>query len=952
MKKAYNQNNKLIDIIESQSSDTYHCPVCKEILTRNFGAQKQFYSHAKDTESNISNCEAKMKLMIKEDKTIFQESETDILSTEFYNKKFDDVKVEMSDYMSDDGYHLTKEQEDIINSTEDRIKVSALSGSAKSSTLYYYAKARPFKKILYLVYNKSMQIESEKMFKSQRHVEIRTIHSLAYSFVGKFYRDKLTFNYGVVDIIKDLNLNWNRDMELAVKINALMTTYSLSSAENCSDLEIFKDDDMYERILSYANRLWELKKKYKNSVKISHDDYLKMFHLSRTDLSNKYDIIMLDECLPKSQYIKTDQGNKPIKKLYDLYKSGKKLPNALSYNIEKDIFEYKPIISAMKSENREILEIQTEGLNKLHCTPNHKLLTQRGWVKTEDLIIGEDSLILDNPSNQKTKYKPNNDQIQIILGSFLGDGNLTKQSKFNTYRLRFTQGEEQVEYFKSKIKSFDLSYKMIKSGYTKELSICASNYTKVFLLEDDPLKLLNNIEPLGLAIWYQDDGSYIHEGISINSNQLTLEETTYLRDIILNKYGIEFIISKTKDKYYYLRLNKESANRFLKLISPYMHPSMQYKSNINLSNNICEYNNNYLNHGGNYIKSINNISNDDVYDIEVEDNHNFITTKTHNETSSGIVVHNCQDSSTMMFDILKNSNVKGIVTVGDPYQKIYGWRNAVNIMPLFEAKEYKLTTSFRVSNNIAHIENLIISDFIGDDINMKGFNAKQTIVDKIDKSKPYACLCRTNAYIFSEIADALSKDKNKKLFFVGGFSSYSFQTLKECFFFSQGHPTKNKLFAKFKNFETMKKYSEEIEDIELLSLIRMVEKYGSKIIDIVDGIKNNTVTDKSKADIIFSTCHKAKGLTIDIPVYISDDYLDLEVTYRNKYLKSEDDNNKKKVKKDISEEIFIIYVAISRCKAEIVLSDSIKRYLLMRYEDIGHELHNINNAEEELSVSE
>ena len=114
MKKAYNQNNKLVDIIESTSNNIYTCPVCKEVLTRNFGAQKQFYSHAKDTESNVSQCEAKMKLIIKEDKSIFQQSESNVLSTEFYNKQFDDVEVEMSDYMSEDGYWLTKEQKDII----------------------------------------------------------------------------------------------------------------------------------------------------------------------------------------------------------------------------------------------------------------------------------------------------------------------------------------------------------------------------------------------------------------------------------------------------------------------------------------------------------------------------------------------------------------------------------------------------------------------------------------------------------------------------------------------------------------------------------------------------------------------------------------------------------------------------------------------------------------------
>ena len=204
MKKAYDQNNKLVDIIESQSNNIYTCPVCHEILIRNFGAQRQFYSHPHDIDA--TDCEIKMKLIIKEDKSIFHQSESNVLSTEFYNKQFDDVEVEMSDYMSEEGYWLTKEQKDIIFSKEDRVKVSALTGSSKSTTLYYYAKEHPFSKILYLVYNKSMQLESEKMFSKQKHVEIRTIHSLGYSFSGKFYRDKLTFNYGVVDIIKDLNL--------------------------------------------------------------------------------------------------------------------------------------------------------------------------------------------------------------------------------------------------------------------------------------------------------------------------------------------------------------------------------------------------------------------------------------------------------------------------------------------------------------------------------------------------------------------------------------------------------------------------------------------------------------------------------------------------------------------------------------------------------------------------
>ena len=51
MKKALNEQGKMIDIIESVSTSQYHCPVCKKELIRNFGAVKQFYSHQKDVDA-------------------------------------------------------------------------------------------------------------------------------------------------------------------------------------------------------------------------------------------------------------------------------------------------------------------------------------------------------------------------------------------------------------------------------------------------------------------------------------------------------------------------------------------------------------------------------------------------------------------------------------------------------------------------------------------------------------------------------------------------------------------------------------------------------------------------------------------------------------------------------------------------------------------------------------
>jgi len=586
MNKAFNQYGKLVDIIESIKEDTYTCPVCKEILTRNFGAIKQFYSHPF---GKGDGCELKFNYMIKDNNNFYNENEIDILRKEYYEKTFDDVKIELSDYMSDEGYYLTQEQKDIIFAEEDRIKIAALSGSSKSTTLYYYAKERPFKKILYVVYNKSMREEADKLYSKLNNITIKTQHGFAYGIVGKFYKNKLTFNYGVVDIIKDLKLDWNKDMELAVKIDAMMKKYMLSDKIEFEEIELFKDEDgntteQRELIIQKSKELWELKKDYKNLVKVEHDFYLKLFHLSKMDLSNKFDIIMVDEC---------------------------------------------------------------------------------------------------------------------------------------------------------------------------------------------------------------------------------------------------------------------------------------------------------------------------------------------------------QDLSKLLLDILKSSNVKGIVICGDIYQSLYGWRDSVNILPLFEGKEYKLTTSFRVSQNIANIANIIIKDIYKIDINMKGFNDKQKIVNEIDKKKPYVCLCRTNAFILGEAIEVITANKNAKLYFESGFSSYNFSVLKDAYWFSRGHKVNNPLFNKFENYEKMIKYAEKVIDIEIISINRMIDKYGSLIPEIIDGIKNNTTTDLNKANVIFSTIHKAKGKSISLPLYISDDILDLPMIFNKEYINK--DNDKDFKIQDFYEEANIVYVGITRSSGICTFSDKIKDYLIMRY---------------------
>ena len=80
---------------------------------------------------------------------------------------------------------LTEEQIAIINSTGN-IRINAVAGSGKTTTIIEYAASRPpSSKILYLAFNKSVRLEAARKFEARglNNVKVETAHSLAYKHI-------------------------------------------------------------------------------------------------------------------------------------------------------------------------------------------------------------------------------------------------------------------------------------------------------------------------------------------------------------------------------------------------------------------------------------------------------------------------------------------------------------------------------------------------------------------------------------------------------------------------------------------------------------------------------------------------------------------------------------------------------------------------------------------------
>jgi F-box protein, helicase, 18 len=204
---------------------------------------------------------------------------------------------------------LTKEQYEIINSTGN-IKINAVAGSGKTTTIIEYAKARPqSSKILYLVFNKSAKIDAKKKFAEQGlyNVVIETAHSLAYRYIvsRSSYKIKLQGSYRTYEIAEILKLKGNGEKHteyiFANHINKFMSYFCNSDKQKVQELDYSKivtDPEAeafvskYYDFIEKQTRLF-LSKMDKGEIEITHDFYIKKFQLANLKLD--YDFILFDE---------------------------------------------------------------------------------------------------------------------------------------------------------------------------------------------------------------------------------------------------------------------------------------------------------------------------------------------------------------------------------------------------------------------------------------------------------------------------------------------------------------------------------------------------------------------------------------------------------------------------------------------------------------------------------
>eukprot|EP01083_Nonionella_stella_P034895 95399_1 len=332
-----------------------------------------------------------------------------------------------------------------------------------------------------------------------------------------------------------------------------------------------------------------------------------------------------------------------------------------------------------------------------------------------------------------------------------------------------------------------------------------------------------------------------------------------------------------------------------------------------------------------------------------------------------VVVDEAQDLSRCQAAIVMRMPAAKLL-IGDNHQEIYRWRGSFGFLESVPAtKTFCLPHSWRFGRSGAQVLNAIIGlkqrifqpnsphltsrNILTDSCHVIGdvrkddryFNTMDDLGELFTpgfsrfeepppNSSPWqssrsptfqiCVITRSNSHMFFEAVRAASKDKSIAFHSKrnnGSDFKYRLKQIKEVFALYSGNEITLKR-VKWKSFNELKEFAADSENTMLLDSIEIVEGFKEETLEKLDVMERKMfqVEDAWKADIILTTAHGAKGCEWDC-VRVAEDFRSVEqieklMVFPGQYLK---------------EELNLLYVAASRARTKLVMSESL-RYILQR----------------------
>jgi hypothetical protein len=190
-----------------------------------------------------------------------------------------------------------------------------------------------------------------------------------------------------------------------------------------------------------------------------------------------------------------------------------------------------------------------------------------------------------------------------IVGMVAGDAGIRKQKGCRSVSLRITHAKRQGEYLEYKrdilqnlFKGWEIPIRPINNSGYLGVRLETRNHPKLRAIykwfysngkKRFSRRILNYLTPIGIALWYMDDGSlsYKKRGGKIHGREIhlnaycSLEEAKIIQAYFKEVWDISWTVVLNKELFR-LRMGSNEAKKFFTIISPYIVPIMKYKIDL------------------------------------------------------------------------------------------------------------------------------------------------------------------------------------------------------------------------------------------------------------------------------------------------------------------------------------------------------------------------------------
>jgi F-box protein 18 (helicase) len=268
---------------------------------------------------------------------------------------------------------LTAEQQDIVAHvpTSTRyVVIEAYAGTGKTSTFESVVKAYPGIRFLYIVFNKAMQLASQRRFKPYGNVHVCTTHSLALKYT-KEAAGKHCLQFPVpISNLRQIERVYDRAISKLVP-KLLNKFWTSSGAELTFESTEGMQEADREPTFKEATRIW--RKMQKGKLPFTHDAYLKYFACGGTQavewLEKQWDVILLDEAQDSNRV------------LLDLLLQLRRTSLYLVGDAYQNIYRFRKSVNAMAITHAYAMK-HGHSVRKFYLTQSFRFGSPVGWLCT------------------------------------------------------------------------------------------------------------------------------------------------------------------------------------------------------------------------------------------------------------------------------------------------------------------------------------------------------------------------------------------------------------------------------------------------------------------------------------------------------------------------------------------------------------------------------------------